>query len=1221
MASVTVTLADSAFVFVGGQYQWRFWNGGRPNLGAALSSDGTNRYIRTFALAPSHIINIDLELTDDDSSGSLADLSTIFEMEGEVSVVASDGVSATLDDLTADSTEPYNWPNNAAVGPFITHVNGLSDRAIVVTFDDNQNAAPVVTASASASIVNANGTIQLISAATDPDAVPDTLALQWTANPNIGSFSAPMSLNTNWTAPGNDPNDRQVVFTLTATEPDESLTGSASVNVTVRGNRRPVVTHVADETTVDVGATVTLTATATDPEGEPMTYSRTSDIGGAFTNPTALIATWIAPAVTESTVASLTFSANDGVRTGTAVATVIVRAAATQPLTLPVVAAKSSLSGAVVNETLPEAMQGLTPYIYSATGLPNGLGFRNRRVQGIPVLPGAYTVSYVVTDSNQDMVERTFTWTVTGDIIPQPTGLNMRIDWGNQFYANTHANVTGRMQSGVSCERGRNTASAILGRSQAGQMSFELDNSDGLYDQENPSSDLAGLIRPGIQVQFRDGVTPLWTGVLDSIPTRFEQNDQHRAEVTALGVLSTAIEPVVSGGSLTAESSAQAFIELCAKGDVPSESPQPMPGDAYVMRRWWLISKLREALNVIEDTEGGFIFEDREGELGFHLANYRATRTVGTTFVSTTPGAGELRIVGNPRRELAIKDVHNEVEGAVRQFESKVDETVFSSLDPIAIALGGRLDLVSVYPVSTGAVSELNTLTAGTDWTANQDPDGGGTNRTSQVDIQIELMDFNEVHITITYPTTGGNQFDTVYVRDLTIMGTVITEGTPLRVVREDTVSKERYRPKTLTLGGTWVRSVSDMEARGDAILDLIAEPERRISLDWYVDSWADFISLDLSDRVRVEMPTISSDGFVEGIRLNIPLSGVNPVCTVDVSLVEGGVSMVIPPTPATVPSRPAAPSLVVDSDTQITATGVAPDDGGSPITSYDWRHRVTGSGGAGWVDRSNVTSLVQAFSGLDASTQYDFRFRATNNVGDSLYGLITRATTEATPTTLTAPAFADDTGDDQDWTQDAAITSITVPAATGTPTPAYAAVGSLPAGISFNTTTRVISGTPTAVGSGTITIRATNSQGSDDWVVDYATTAATTGDSVTVPLTGISTFTNYIRWSDNQSLGSTFDANDQEQVLTTLDLNNAGPAGQVFISIVGSDNRFTPEFEATGRIIFEASDGEILEVMIADADMSEAYTWVPTNSAEVVAFVLHVKGLTDQDATLTLSE
>ena len=124
---------------------------------------------------------------------------------------------------------------------------------------------------------------------------------------------------------------------------------------------------------------------------------------------------------------------------------------------------------------------------------------------------------------------------------------------------------------------------------------------------------------------------------------------------------------------------------------------------------------------------------------------------------------------------------------------------------------------------------------------------------------------------------------------------------------------------------------------------------------------------------------------------------------------------------------------------------------------------------------------------------------------------------------------------------------------------------------------------------------------------------------SVTVPLTGVSVFANFIRWSDNYSLGSTFDANGEEQILTTVDLNNASPSGQVYISITTTNNRFTPAFEASGVIIFEASDGETVEVMIADADISEPYSWVPSNSLEVVAFVLHVKDLTDQTGTLTL--
>ena len=72
-------------------------------------------------------------------------------------------------------------------------------------------------------------------------------------------------------------------------------------------------------------------------------------------------------------------------------------------------------------------------------------------------------------------------------------------------------------------------------------------------------------------------------------------------------------------------------------------------------------------------------------------------------------------------------------------------------------------------------------------------------------------------------------------------------------------------------------------------------------------------------------------------------------------------------------------------------------------------------------------------------------------------------------------------------------------------------------------------------------------------------------------------------------------------------------------ISISGINRRFTPAFEASGQIIFEASDGETLEVTIGNADMSEIYQWTPANSLEVVAFVDHIRTLTDQTATLTL--
>ena len=99
-------------------------------------------------------------------------------------------------------------------------------------------------------------------------------------------------------------------------------------------------------------------------------------------------------------------------------------------------------------------------------------------------------------------------------------------------------------------------------------------------------------------------------------------------------------------------------------------------------------------------------------------------------------------------------------------------------------------------------------------------------------------------------------------------------------------------------------------------------------------------------------------------------------------------------------------------------------------------------------------------------------------------------------PPVNVAPSFADDTGDAQTWEMGTAIAAITVPEADGTPEPAYAVEGSLPAGIAFDTATRVISGTPTATGNGTITIRASNSEGNADWTITYATTAPASAPS-----------------------------------------------------------------------------------------------------------------------------
>ena len=132
---------------------------------------------------------------------------------------------------------------------------------------------------------------------------------------------------------------------------------------------------------------------------------------------------------------------------------------------------------------------------------------------------------------------------------------------------------------------------------------------------------------------------------------------------------------------------------------------------------------------------------------------------------------------------------------------------------------------------------------------------------------------------------------------------------------------------------------------------------------------------------------------------------------------------------------------------------------------------------------------------------------------------------------------------------------------------------------------------------------------------------------SVIIPLRDFGSGVVNIQWIDDVAFENTFALSGNSQRFDSLrlfDESQISPqitAGQVALSLIAGNDRFTAAFEATGRIIIEASDGETLEVMIADADMTEPYSWVPTNPNEVIAFVTHVRALTDKDATMTLTD
>ena len=191
------------------------------------------------------------------------------------------------------------------------HHGGIGFGLVWITINGTDH--PVVNAGPDMT-VNENQFVTLTGTATDPDG-NTPLTYLWEATTTSGEpaiiFDRPTSISTTLRAPVVSA-DATYTVKLTATD-TVGARGSGTMSLlVVNVPSQPPVVDAGDNIEVDEGETVTLTATARDPEGESMTYDWTCRGNGDTINVgTSLSVTFTAPDVTHDTAYTCVFSAQD----------------------------------------------------------------------------------------------------------------------------------------------------------------------------------------------------------------------------------------------------------------------------------------------------------------------------------------------------------------------------------------------------------------------------------------------------------------------------------------------------------------------------------------------------------------------------------------------------------------------------------------------------------------------------------------------------------------------------------------------------------------------------------------------------------------------------------------------------------------------------------------------------------------------------------------------
>ena len=427
---------------------------------------------------------------------------------------------------------------------------------------------------------------------------------------------------------------------------------------------------------------------------------------------------------------------------------------------------------------------------------------------------------------------------------------------------------------------GRDDASQVFSKSIAGRLEITLTNDDGRFTDENIASPLHDQVNVqrtvGVTYQFGSNTYSLWWGYIDEIDPEQGPGGSDVVVLRAFGILSLLLDPTRVTTPLQQDVDIddaviavldQSGIGADQRGSISSVTRMPW---------WWTDDEeALQALQELEDTEGGFCREGGPNETGpavlFEDANYRITgsrRQVSLTLTDDLSNTSGIPIAP-PRLRRPTQDIVNIVQVPLRRFADQVTTPIvlWELRETFTLSAGDTVTFIARYPVPGSpsnhvAVHPWSDLDPGVDYSANDLPDGSGTDRT--VDMGVSIV-AKATTLTITVANTHAtNDFVVTLLR---ARGIPLAQDEPAIVEERDQASIDLYKPRVYPAPSQFLGTVDAARSYATFTLRLLSTPRTRAEVSFDVTDYLEAGNSppDMSDRVRLDLKGISRDMFVEG--------------------------------------------------------------------------------------------------------------------------------------------------------------------------------------------------------------------------------------------------------------------------------------------------------------------------------------------------------------------